>query len=111
MSITSAIILPTNRHLLIFPHNLQLKEGYEENELGIILPQDYKEGPPRHTVVTILDVAPDVASVFRDYKKGTMQSVREAIVLFSMIEDFEYKGKKYYTILENHVVALVKGIE
>lgn len=93
---------PVNRHLLIVPH---LKR--EEEQTGILLPEDYKPQEETHIVATVVDVSSDCASHFLSIKR--QRERREILVDRSMIEQIEYRDKTFYLILENYVLGILRG--
>lgn len=93
-------VKPVNRHLLIFPH---FKEE-EKDDAGILLPEDYKPKEERYITATLVDVAPDCAPHFRSLSRER----KEVIVDRGMIEEITYKDKKFFLILENYVVGILR---
>ena len=105
MSALSAIFKPVNRHMLVVPHIIE-KGG---NTSGVLLPEDYKPEEERYIAATVVDIAPDCSSHYRNLRRGTFTSNREIVIDRSMLEEVKYKGKSYHVILENYVVGLLSG--
>ena len=95
-------LIPVNRHLRIVPHF----KKEEDNPAGILLPEECVMPQDRHIVATVMSTAPDCGDSFRNL--GARADNKEVIVDSSMIEEIVIRGKSYFMILENYVVAIVK---
>ena len=92
---------PTNRHLLIVPHE---KNKKEELPFGIVLPETNEE-QSRYIEATVVDVAPDCASQFKKLKYENRDNPC-IIVDRTMIEKVEVGDVVHHLILENYVMGL-----
>lgn len=97
-------LVPVNRHLLIVPHFEE-----REKEMGVILPDDYKEEKERYIRATVVDVSADCKKTLQPLKHGTVQDKKEVIVDRTMIEEVKTKKRTYHMILENYVVGIIRG--
>jgi co-chaperonin GroES (HSP10) len=96
---------PVNRHLLIVPHIVK-----EEDESGILLPEDYKPKEDEYIAATVVDVASDCGPHFLNLRRGAFDNRRDIIIDRSMIEEVKYKDKTFFLILENYVVGMLREI-
>ena len=97
-------LVPVNRQLLIVPHFEE-----REKEMGVILPDDYKEERERYIRATVVDVSADCKKDFQSLKHGTVRDKKEIIVDRTMIEEVKTKKRTYHMILENYIVGIVRG--
>tara|TARA_R100001510_G_C7588100_1_gene158727 strand:+ start:194 stop:520 length:327 start_codon:yes stop_codon:yes gene_type:complete len=98
------VLKPVNRHLTIIPH-----PDEEATSTGVILPDDFKQEESRYITATVVDVASDCSTAFNQLR-GSANKNKTIIVERSMIEEIIVKEKSYYTILENYVVGVMRGI-
>tara|TARA_A100001011_G_scaffold353289_1_gene394714 strand:+ start:15202 stop:15537 length:336 start_codon:yes stop_codon:yes gene_type:complete len=98
---------PVNRHLLIVPHFKK-----QEDNSGVLLPEDYKPREDKYISATVLDVAPDCSSTFLKYSQDTrmFQENSTVIVDRSMVETVNFRDKDYYIILENYVCGKISEL-
>lgn len=90
---------PKNRHLLVEP--IEIEE--EKDEIGFVLPDDYKKAPEPYQLVTILGIAPDISTT---YQKGDV-----ALVEGSMLKNTKVGSVSVYLIQENYILGTIKGGE
>ena len=90
---------PKNRHLLVEPKKLE----EEKEEIGFVLPDDYKKAPEPYQLVTILGVAPDADTT---YKEGDT-----ALIEGSMLKNAKVGIVSVYLIQENYILGTIKGGE
>ena len=105
MSSLPPVCKPVNRHMLVVPH---IKKK-EESSSGVLLPEDYKPQEERYIAATVIDIAPDCSSHYRNLRRGTFVKEREVVIDRSMMEEVRYKDKSYFVVLENYVVGLLAG--
>jgi|TARA_R100000030_G_scaffold100043_2_gene92227 co-chaperonin GroES (HSP10) len=105
MSRIPPVLKPVNRHLTIVPH---VKKN--ETSSGVILPDDFEIEEDRYITATVMDVAADCSSAIRTLR-GSGSGNRVVVVDRSMIEEIVVRDKSYYTILENYVVGILRGID
>jgi len=98
------VLKPVNRHLTIIPH-----PDKQETSSGVILPDDFKQEESRYITATVVDIASDCSTAFRELR-GSGNKNRTVIVERSMIEEIVVKEKSYYTVLENYVVGVMRGL-
>ena len=98
------VLKPVNRHLTIIPH-----PSRAEAESAVLVPEDYKPEEDRYITATVLDIAPDCSSSLRELR-GSGNKNRTIVVERAMVEEIVIKDKSYYTILENYVVGILRGI-
>ena len=103
-SVLSPVFKPVNRHMLVIPH---IKKQ-EEDHSGVLLPDDYKPQEERYVTATVLDIAPDCATHFRNLRRGSWTENKKIVIDRTMLEEIKHKDKKYYVILENYVVGVLK---
>lgn len=95
-------IKPVNRHLTIVPHF----STKEESESSVLLPDGFQKPEERYIVASVLDVASDCSLPMKELNL----SIEKAIVVDqSMIEEINISDKKYYIILENYVIGILKN--
>ena len=94
---------PVNRHILIVPH---FKQKQAEQARGFVLPDSYQQ-EEKYIAATVLDVASDCTSALRALKLDRDGHPREVVIDRAMVEEVDFKGKKYYIVLENYVAAIV----
>jgi len=90
---------PKNRHLLVEPKKLE----EEKEEIGFVLPDDYKRAPEPYQLVTILGIAPDISTTYRE---GDV-----ALVEGSMLKNTKVGSVSVYLIQENYILGTIKGGE
>lgn len=96
---TKNVFYPVNRHLLVRP--AEEASDRNEDEVKILLPQDYLPQQSQFATVEILDWADDVTIKTREFSK--------AIVERSMIREIEHEGEKLHVVLENYILCLVES--
>ena len=92
------MLKPRNRHILITPDFIQNQQQREQ--VGILLPDDYKEEASKYCAAKVLDVSPDVSVSVKDNS--------DILVDRAMIEAIEHNGETSYMILENYVIAQIE---
>ena len=92
------MLKPRNRHILITPDFIQNQQQREQ--VGILLPDDYKEETNKYCAARVLDVSPDVSVSVKDNS--------DILVDRAMIEAIEHNGETSYMILENYVIAQIE---
>ena len=92
------MLKPRNRHILITPDFIQNQQQREQ--VGILLPDDYKEETNKYCAARVLDVSPDVSVSVKDNS--------DILVDRGMIETIEHNGETSYMILENYVIAQIE---
>ena len=105
-SVLSPVFKPVNRHILVVPHIRK----QEEDHSGVLLPDDYKPQEERYITATVLDISPDCASHFRNLRCSVFSKNKEIVIDGTMLEEIKHRDKKYYVILENYVVGLLKEV-
>jgi len=104
MSKIPPVLRPINRHLTIIPH---VKKN--ETNTGVLLPDGFEPEEDRYITATVLDIAPDCGPSFQKIR-GDGSPDKTIVVDRSMIEEITIKNKTYYTILENYVVGILRGL-
>ena len=100
-------IKPVNRHLLIVPY---FKEQKTSN--GVLLPEDYKPEENRYVTATVMDAAKDCSMDLKKVvKKEYKKHFNEVVVERSMIDEISIRDKKYYLVLENYVVGILRDVD
>jgi len=87
--------VPTNRHLLV-EHVTQEQE--QEQNFGILLPEDYKPVESPYVAVRVVDW--DRQKVGIKLEEGCT-----VIVNRSMVEEIPYRDETFHVVLENYVVG------
>jgi hypothetical protein len=103
------VLKPVNRHLTIVPHS-GTKDTDNTTPSGVILPDGFEPEEARYVTATVVDVAADCSSAMRQLR-GSASTSRVIVVDASMIEEVVVKDKSYYTVLENYVVGIMRGID
>ena len=98
------VLKPVNRHITIVPH-----PSKSESDTGVLLPDDYKPEEDRYITATVLDIASDCSPALRELR-GSGNKNRTIVVERAMVEEIIVKNKSYYTVLENYVVGILRGI-
>jgi co-chaperonin GroES (HSP10) len=98
------VLKPVNRHLTIIPHPQS-----EKTSSGVILPDDFKPEEDRYISATVIDIAEDCSPALRQLR-GSSTNSKTIIVERSMVEEITLNDKSYYTVLENYVVGIMRGI-
>lgn len=98
------VLKPVNRHLTIIPH-----PDKQETSTGVILPDDFKPEEDRYMTATVVDIAEDCSPALRQLR-GSSTVNKTIIVERSMVEEITVNDKSYYTVLENYVVGIMRGI-
>ncbi len=107
MSKLPQTIKPVNRHLLIVPFFQEKK-----TTSGVLLPEDYKPEDNRYITAAVLDTAKDCSVDFKKVvKKDYAKDFNEIVVERAMVEEIEVKEKKYYLVLENYVVGILRDVD
>ncbi len=104
MSKIPPVLKPVNRHMTIIPH---VKKN--ETKAGVLLPDDFKPEEDRYITATVLAVAPDCASSFQKLR-GHPPENNVIVVERSMVEEIVLNDKSYFTVLENYVVGILRGV-
>lgn len=104
MSSIAPVLKPINRHLSIIPH---LKKN--ETSTGVLLPDGFEPEEDRYITATVLDIAPDCSQSFQKMR-GHSSLDKTIVIDRSMVEEISIRDKTYYTILENYVVGILRGI-
>lgn len=105
MSRIAPVLKPINRHITIIPHTKK-----NETNSGVLLPEGFEPEEDRYITATVLDIAPDCGDAFRKLRVSSAGENSTIIVDRSMIEEITLNEKTYYTILENYVVGILRGI-
>ena len=100
----SPVLKPVNRHLTIIPHRQK-----DETNSGVLLPEGFEPEEDRYITATVIDIASDCSPGVRELR-GSTSSNRVIVVDSSMIEEIVIKDKSYFTILENYVVGILRGL-
>ena len=87
-------INPWNRRLLVGID----QEKELDNELAILIPEDYKPTSNEHLVGTVLSVATDATQDLLG---------KRVVVQPNGIEEIQIEGATHYLILENYIVAVL----
>ena len=91
---------PTNRHILIVPH-----EKENKTQTGVLLPENYEPEKSRYIEATIIDVAEDCNESFRRLKFGAIQDDRIILVDRAMVQEVNISDKRHFLVLENYVLG------
>ena len=102
----SPVLKPVNRHITIVPHPRSSKT---ESESSVLLPEDFVVEEDRYITATVLDIASDCSSALRELRGSANKNIT-IVVARGMIEEIVIKDKSYYTILENYVLGILRGI-
>jgi len=86
------MLQPLNRYLVVEP-----KEDAAPETAHILIPDDARVDNSKFKLVTL-----KAAHIESRLEKGS-----QLLVLSHMIEEAEFSGKKYYLVLENHVVGFL----
>jgi hypothetical protein len=81
------MLKPRNRHILI-------------EQVGILLPDDYKEETSKYCAARVNAISPDVSV--------DIANNSNILVDRGMIEAIEHNGETSYMILENYVIAQIE---
>ena len=98
------VLKPVNRHLTIIPC-----PDDTAKETGVLLPEDYKQEESRYMTAVVLDIASDCSPALRELR-GSGNKNRTIVVERSMVDEIVVKDKSYYTVLENYVVGIMRGL-
>ena len=85
------MLTPVNRHLVVDPILEQRSES------GVLVPSDYRANVSSHMLATLIR-APE-NSIFKNGIKILVPS--------HLVEEIVISGKKYFIVLENHVVGYI----
>ncbi len=105
MSNIPPVLKPVNRHLTIIPH---VKKN--ETTSGVILPEDFEIEEDRYITATVMDVSPDCSAAIRSIR-GSGSRNKTIVIDRSMVQEIVVQDKSYFTILENYVVGIMRGID
>ena len=86
---------PYNRHLWI-----DVEDTVEEKESAVLLPDDYKPREAEFVVAKVKDSAADC--------NGKWPRGGNIIVEQRMIREVNVHNKKFYAVLENYILGVVK---
>jgi len=98
---TEGLLIPVNRRLLVEVH----RPPDAKTESGVLLPEDFKKHTEKYARVTIVAAASSCHETYLDHVSG------DAIVEKSMIEELPVGPRVVSMILENYVLALVRGTD
>ena len=73
----------------------------------MLLPEDYKPSEEKYISATVVEIANDCKSIFRELKHDFLRKSCDIIVHRSMIEEINYDNKNFFLVLENHVVGIL----
>jgi len=90
---------PKNRHLLVEPKRTE----EEKEEIGFVLPDDYKKAPEPYQLVTILGVAHDISTTYREWDI--------ALVEGTMLKSTKVGSMDVYLIQENYILGTMKEVK
>ena len=95
---------PTNRHLLIVPH-----EKENKTETGVLLPDDFELEKSRYLEATVIDVSEDCSPCFKRFKFGSISEDKRIIIDRSMMQEVTASDRRHFLILENYVLGFYTG--
>jgi len=102
----SPVLKPVNRHITIVPHPRASKQ---DSGSTVLLPEDFAVEDERYITATVLDIAADCSSTLRELR-GSGNKNRTVVVERSMVEEIVVNNKSYFTVLENYVLGIMRGI-
>jgi len=91
---------PTNRHILIVPH-----EKENKTQTGVLLPENYEPEKSRYIEATVIDVAEDCNECFRRLNTSAPQDDKTILIDRAMIQEVNMSDKKHFLVLENYVLG------
>jgi hypothetical protein len=104
MSNISPVLKPVNRHLTIVPHIQK-----NETSTGVLLPEGFEPEEDKYITATVIDIASDCSPALRELRGSS--SLHKVIVIDrSMMEEIKIRDKSYFTILENYVIGMLRGL-
>tara|TARA_B100000161_G_C33485147_1_gene384412 strand:+ start:126 stop:407 length:282 start_codon:yes stop_codon:yes gene_type:complete len=89
--------VPFNRHILV------RRQPTEEQETGILLPDDYNNTRNTHEVVTVIGASPNCAFIDR------VPPDTQIVVLSNFLEEISVGNETHTVILENYVLGAVNS--
>ena len=102
----SPVLKPVNRHITIVPHP---RSASSDSESSVLLPDDFVVEEDRYITATVLDIASDCSPALRELR-GISNKNRTIVVERAMVEEVVVRGKSYFTVLENYVLGILRGI-
>ena len=102
----STVLKPVNRHLTIIPHP---RTNQQDTQSTVLLPEDFAVEDDRYITATVLDIAADCSAALRELR-GSGNKNRTVVVERSMVEEIVVNNKSYFTVLENYVLGIMRGI-
>tara|TARA_Y100001970_G_scaffold236371_1_gene296091 strand:+ start:438 stop:770 length:333 start_codon:yes stop_codon:yes gene_type:complete len=102
----SPVLKPINRHITIVPHPRSSKQ---DSDSTVLLPEDFAAEDERYITATVLDIAADCSPALRELR-GSGNKNRTVVVERSMVEEIVVNNKSYFTVLENYVLGIMRGI-
>jgi len=89
------VLQPVNRYILVDPN----PKVAELNDMGIILPADYKPPEERYSLLRVLGWATDVRF---DLSMGC-----SVVADASMIEEISVNNKTYSVVQDNYIIGVI----
>jgi hypothetical protein len=89
-------LIPVNRHLLV----KHCERNQKEDEISILLPEDYRPSESEFATVEVIDWADSVSL--------PLESGDLALISRGMLQQAECCGDTHYLILENYVIGIVR---
>ena len=102
----SPVLKPINRYITIVPHPRSSKQ---DSDSTVLLPEDFAAEDERYITATVLDIAADCSPALRELR-GSGNKNRTVVVERSMVEEIVVNNKSYFTVLENYVLGIMRGI-
>tara|TARA_B100000963_G_scaffold21237_1_gene16015 strand:+ start:101 stop:433 length:333 start_codon:yes stop_codon:yes gene_type:complete len=102
----SPVLKPVNRHITIVPHP---RSANADSESTVLLPDDFAVEEDRYITATVLDIAADCSPALRELR-GASSKNKTIVVERAMVEEVIIKDKSYFTVLENYVLGILRGI-
>ena len=89
--------MPKNRHLLVDP----LRDDEDKEEIGFILPDDYKKPTQPYQLATIVGKSEDISD--DSYSEGDI-----ALIEVSMLKNAKVGAINVYLVQENYILGIIK---
>jgi co-chaperonin GroES (HSP10) len=104
MSRIPPVLKPVNRHLTIVPHVQK-----NETSTGVLLPDGFEPEEDKYITATVIDIASDCSPALRELR-GSNSRNKVIVIDRSMMEEIKVRDKSYFTILENYVIGMLRGL-
>jgi len=90
--------------LTIVPH-------FQKNETstGVLLPDGFEPEEDKYITATVVDIASDCSPALRELR-GSNSRNKVIVIDRSMMEEIKIRDKSYFTILENYVIGMLRGL-